>query len=255
MLNEKEIKEKIALLIEEKLEELHRPDLFRKSHVGFASADDEKFGQLKEFIGEWHYMPEDILPGAKSVISYYVPFTRDVADEPQKSEHGSFRWGEAYEVINRHFEIISRAVIEYLESLGCKAASIPSTHTYDPAELKCKWSHRSAAVIAGLGVFGANRLVITEKGSAVRFCTVITDAEFTPEHSYEGPECLYYLDGSCGRCFDICPAKALKDGDIDKFICQDEINNNEKIARETSDLKEADTCGKCISVCPLAYIE
>ena len=106
-----------------------------------------------------------------------------------------------------------------------------------------------------MGSFGANRLVITEKGSAVRFCTVITDASLKPSPSYDGPKCLYYVDGSCGKCFDICPAKALDKGNIDKFVCQKELNNNEAIAKETTHLKGADTCGKCISICPFAYID
>lgn len=249
------LEDKITEIINEKLAELDRPDLLREPHVGFSAADDEMFLKLKELIGPWHFLPSEILPKAKSVISFYVPFTSDVAAEPRGTEHGSAKWGEAYEEINRHFGIISDAVIEYLVGQGYKAEKIPATHTYDPKELKCKWSHRSAAVIAGLGSFGANRLVITEKGSAVRFCTVITDASLKPSPSYDGPKCLYYVDGSCGKCFDICPAKALDKGNIDKFVCQKELNNNEAIAKETTHLKGADTCGKCISICPFAYID
>ena len=199
------IEEKITEIIKKKLAELDRPDLFREPHVGFSAADDEMFSELKELIGPWHFLPSDILPDAKSVISFYVPFTRDVAAEPRGTEHGSAKWGEAYEEINRHFGVISDAVIEYLVGLGYKAEKIPATHTYDPKDLKCKWSHRSAAVIAGLGAFGANRLVITKKGSAVRFCTVITDAKLKPSTSYDGPKCLYYVDGSCGKCISVCP--------------------------------------------------
>ncbi len=249
------LEKRLEEIIIDKLEELNRPDLFRKPCVGFSAADDKMFEELKTLIGPWHYLPSDILPGAKSVISFYVPFTKAVAGEPKTSEHNSKKWGEAYEVINEHFAVISDAVIDVLESEDYVGIKIPATHTYDPKDLICKWSHRSAAVIAGLGSFGANRLVITEKGSAGRFCTVITTAPLKPSEKYRGPECLYYKNGSCGLCFSICPAKALNKGDIDKFVCQRELNNNEALAKQTSNQQGADTCGKCISICPFSYIE
>ena len=90
------LEDRITETIKEKLAELDRPDLFREPHVGFSAADDEMFAKLKELIGPWHFLPSDILPDAKSVISFYVPFTRDVAAEPRGAEHGSAKWGEAY---------------------------------------------------------------------------------------------------------------------------------------------------------------
>lgn len=249
------LEKRIEEVITHQLEQLHRPDLFREAHVGFSAADDKRFKELKTIIGPWHYLPSDILEGARSVISFYVPFTRPVAEAPGTVPYSAEEWGEAYVIINDHFSVISDAVIQLLESEGYKGAKIPATNTYDPADMICKWSHRSAAVIAGLGSFGANRLVMTEKGSAVRFCSVITTAVLRPSPKYEGPECLYLKNGSCGACFDICPAKALSGGDIDKFVCQSEQNHNEAIAKEMGGWKGSGTCGKCISICPFAYIE
>ena len=249
------LEKRIEEVIIKKLEELGRGDLFRTPHVGFCAADDPGFEELRTIIGPWHYLPGDILPGAKSVISYYVPFTAEVAEGPKNTQYSSVKWGESYEIINAHFGAISDAVIELLAAEGYRAEKIPATHTYDPETLKCKWSHRSAAVIAGLGSFGANKLVITEKGSAARFCTVITDAPLAPTGPYKGPECTYFRDGSCGLCFDICPAKALSEEAVDKFTCRDEMNLNEARIRETSHFAGSDTCGKCISICPFSYIE
>lgn len=249
------LEKRIEEVIVKKLEELGRSDLFRTPHVGFSAADDPKFEELKTIIGPWHYLPGDILPGAKSVISFYVPFTAEVAEGPKEAQYASIKWGESYEVINAHFGVMSDAVIELLTAEGYKAEKIPATHTYDPATLQCKWSHRSAAVIAGLGSFGANRLVITEKGSAVRFCTVITDAVLQPSGPYQGPKCMFMEDGSCRLCIDFCPAKALNDGDIDKFVCQRELNLNEARLKETTPFKGSDSCGKCISICPFSYME
>lgn len=245
----------IQTIIEKKIEDLGREDLFRSPLVAFSSAEDERYEELKHQIGEWHKTPKELLPEAKSVISYFVPFTKKVVKEPKMVKDGSALWSEAYQEINAYFEIINEEVQKFLESRGYLATTIRATHTYDPKDLKASWSHRSAAVIAGLATLGANRLAITEKGSAGRFCTVITSAPLKGTTEPVEEKCLYKKNGSCGLCFQICPVGALKPEGMDKFACQDELNKNEAMIQKTTNLKVADTCGKCISVCPFAYIE
>lgn len=245
----------IRKIIEDKVEELGRTDLFRVPLVAFSSADDERFKELKHLIGDWHLTPKELLPEAQSVISYFVPFTREVVMNPKKMKDGSALWSEAYQEINAYFDVINEAIKTCLESEGYLVMTIPSTHTYDPKDLKAAWSHRSAAVIAGLATLGANRLAITEKGSGGRFCTVITSAELEANSAPIEEKCMYKKNGSCGLCFKACPIGALKPDGLDKFACQDELNKNQDILRKETKLVDADTCGKCISICPLAYIE
>ncbi|MBE6012849.1 MAG: epoxyqueuosine reductase [Lachnospiraceae bacterium] len=252
---DKTLEKTIEDIITEQLLILNRPDLYRSPLVSFSSADDKRYKELKNIIGEWHLTPKELLPEAESIISYFVPFTKDVASEPKKIREGSPLWGEAYQEINKHFNIINDAVSNYLIGLGYQAKAIKPTHTYDPKDLKSLWSHRSAASIAGLGNFAANRLLITEKGSAGRFCTVITSAPLKADNKLTENKCLYVKNKSCGLCFKICPVKALAgDGSFDKFACQKELNKNEEGLKKSAPLKSADICGKCISICPFAYI-
>ena len=174
--------------------------------------------------------------------------------EPKTCKHASILWSDAYQTINSYFEEINDAVKRYLIFQGYQAVTIKATHTYDPKDLKSMWSHRSAAVIAGLATLGANRLAITEKGSGGRFCTVITSAKLQPNQNPIEEKCPYKKNGSCGLCFKACPVGALRPDGMDKFACQDEVNRNEELLRKETNLI-ADTCGKCISVCPFAYIE
>lgn len=245
----------IQKIIENMVENIHRPDLFRMPLVAFSNANDERYLELKELIGDWHNTPKELLPEAQSVISYFVPFTREVVMEPKTVKDGSALWSEAYQEINAYFEVINQEVRNYLESQGYLVETIRATHTYDPKDLKAYWSHRSAAVIAGLATLGANRLAITEKGSGGRFCTVITSAKLEPTPMPVEEKCLYKKNGSCGLCFKACPIGALRPDNMDKFACQDELNKNEALIQKTTRLTVADTCGKCISVCPLAYME
>ena len=249
------MEEDLIRIISSQVSALDRPDLYRQPLVSFSSADDSRYPALKNIIGEWHLNPCELLPDARSLISYFVPFTKEVVMEPKELANGSPLWSEAYQEINRDFDLINDALARYLNHRGYSALSIKATHTYDPGDLKSAWSHRSAAVIAGLGAFGANRMVITEKGSGGRFSTVITSAHLKAQSKPVGNKCLYFENGSCALCFKVCPVGALAENGMDKFACQDELNKNESLLKSTSSLQSADTCGKCISICPFAYLE
>ncbi|MCI7505843.1 MAG: hypothetical protein MSA55_07720 [Coriobacteriaceae bacterium] len=252
---EMSLENQVCMLVEERIAQLNRPDLYRTPLVRFAQASDPRFNELKTLIGPWHATPCELLPEAQSVISYFVPYTRDVALGPKRADKYDIDWAEAYQEINAGFDGVNNALKAFLESQGHKVVTIQSTHTYDPKDLKASWSHRSVAVIAGLACLGSNRLAITEKGSAGRFCSVITSADL---HSPEPPidqKCLYISKGSCGLCFKACPIGALKPETFDKFACQDRLNENQDEIRAQSSLKDADVCGKCISVCPFCYID
>lgn len=246
------MEEKIIQIIEEQVAGLGREDLFRKPLVAFSSAHDPAYQELKTLIGSWHLTPTEILPDAQSAISYFVPFTKPVKQQPRQTQAGAPLWAEAYLVINPFFAEINETLATFLCEEGHSASSIPATHNFDPATIQCNWSHRNAAAIAGLGSFGVNRMLITKKGSSGRFCTLITSAKLTPSHPY--PEelskgCLYLDKGACGKCFEACPVDALSPDGFEKFTCQAETLKNKEINGE------ADVCGKCISVCPVGYID
>ena len=251
----KNIEHEIEQIIIREMAALNRSDLFRTPLVAFSSAHDKRYAELKEIVGEWHLRPDELLPEAKSVISYFVPFTKTVVSEPKNTEDAPPIWGEAYDIINSYFNHINETLSEYLSGLGFSSQSIPATHTYDPKELKSMWSHRSAAAIAGLGTFGANRLLITEKGSGGRFGALLTSAPLKVEQKPASVKCLYVKNGSCDLCHKICPVGALSHNGIERFVCHDELSKNGKILRARGNFEKADACGKCISVCPVAYIE
>ena len=82
---DKTLEKTIEDIITEQLLILNRPDLYRSPLVSFSSADDKRYKELKNIIGEWHLTPKELLPEAESVISYFVLFTKDVASEPKKN--------------------------------------------------------------------------------------------------------------------------------------------------------------------------
>ena len=74
-----------------------------------------------------------------------------------------------------------------------------------------EFSHRHAAVAAGLGEIGYNRLVITPQfGNRIRFCSIITEAPFSPDPMYEGPTLCY----KCKKCINACPGNCLDETEL-----------------------------------------
>lgn len=242
-------------ILQEQVEMLRRPDLFRSPLIAFSSAGDARYQELKTMVGPWHRSPQELLPGAQTVISCFVPFTQAVAASPLDPREPLHLWGEAYEVINARYDHIGAAIREYLQACGYESFPVPSTHTYDPKDLQCYWSHRSAACIAGLGTFGANRLLITEKGSAGRFCTVLTTAPLPTRRLPPKVQCPYFSTGACGACLQACPVSALRPHDFARFDCLEELFRNMDHLQTAYGYVEADVCGKCISACPYACLK
>lgn len=249
------LESEIRTIIEEKFAALDRPDLIRTPLVAFASAHDPKYQELKTIIGPWHCLPTDFLPEAESVISYFIPFTKEVALAPKNEPDGSPIWSEAYITINNYFHVVNQALQDYLECQGYSAAQIRPAKAYDKETFQAPWSHRSTAVIAGLATFGANNLAITDKGSGGRFCSLITSARLEPSREVPRHRCPYFENGACGLCIKACPAGALNGGITNKAACQAELNKNPERLQKKNAKFIADICGKCLSACPLVYID
>ncbi|HEX9117937.1 MAG TPA: epoxyqueuosine reductase [Anaerolineae bacterium] len=224
---------------------------YREPLVGFASAADPRFRELQRIVEPTHYLPDEMLPGAASVVSFFLPFAGSVVEaNAQERSKVAREWPVAYLETNGLIERITAGLIAALAERGVRAAAAPATHNYDPDTLICRWSHKSVAVIAGVGSFGLHRMVITDSGCAGRFGSLVLDAgiDFTPPAVKE--RCLAFYDGSCRECIDRCPVNALSsDGAIDKQRCNRRLIGLGK----SSGLEPlADACGKCaIGPCSL----
>lgn len=246
------LEQEIRDFIKNEVKAANRPDLFREPIIGFSAADDPRYEKLKTIIGDWVQMPKDFLPDAKTVISYFVPFTKEVAKSPQ-GDGAQKLWGEAYKELNKVLNLVGEQVVTFLKERDYNAGDFAATYTFDPKVLHSPWSHRSAAVISGLGTFGLNRMVITDRGSAGRFCTVFTSAKIAPSPMTKEEYCIYQKDGKCGACVKNCPANALQPGNWLPFDCYDICLKNAETLKD--EVGFADVCGKCIGVCPRRYMD
>ena len=59
---EMSLENQVCKLVEERIAQLDRPDLYRTPLVRFAQASDPRFNELKTHIGPWHATPCELLP-------------------------------------------------------------------------------------------------------------------------------------------------------------------------------------------------
>jgi epoxyqueuosine reductase QueG len=217
---------------------------YREPLAAFVAADDPRFAELKRVVHPSHMLPGDLLPGARSVVSFFLPFDERVVEaNARERERVAREWAVAYVETNALIGRINAALIEQLAERGIRAAAEPATHNFDPLTLVSRWAHKSVAVIAGLGSFGLHHLVITDAGCAGRFGSLALDAEIAPSNLPPQERCLYFHDGSCLECVLRCPAGALDErGEIDKHRCRAHCH---AVSEGFKDLGDAHVCGKC----------
>ena len=218
--------------------------------VGFARAADPLCADLKRWVSETHSLPKDLLDGARTVIAYFVPFNRKTPLTNRQGEKASIDWAIAYLETNRLLTDLSQHLSEALEREGFQTALVPPTHNFDEKRLISNWSHRHLAWIAGLGTFGLNRMLITEKGCCGRLGSLVTDAVIEPTPKPKREFCLFKYDGSCKKCVDRCFSGALKADSYNRKKCYEVCLTN---AETYSQLGLADVCGKCVSGVPCSF--
>ena len=223
--------------------------VWQKPIISFTAADNSLFNILKEKIAPNHALPTDFLPNAQSVITYFIPFVKDTVTSNIEGVNASREWALAYIETNQLIHDINNFVKSKLfEHDHC---AIPGTHNFDKEKLNSNWSQRHVAYIAGLGSFGLNNMLITEKGCCGRIGSIITDLKLPPMPRSNRENCLYKYNGRCKKCIDRCVTSALTETAFNRFTCHEMCLINAGVFNE---LGYADVCGKCLVNLPCSFI-
>ena len=200
-----------------------RLTIFGEPILGAADAADPIFDSFRspDVIGENYMPPRAWMPGAGTVQSFAFPYTEAV--RRSNGRPGETATSVEWTLGRYEGEIFllsfAGALQKELESLGFACLRPPGDPRFGlkprllegngPADfrMESRWSERHAAFACGLGTFGLSRGLITEKGMAVRFVSLITDAVTEPTpRTYTAYDEWCIRCGACGRR---CPAEAI----------------------------------------------
>ncbi len=219
--------------------------IWREPLVGLADAESPMFPELKVIAHPSHKVPQDYLPGAKTVVSYFLPFRPAIPDNNAGGRLPTKEWAEAYKLTNSMAKDLSRHIADRIIEKGHRAVA-PEDFTRIIDRTYSCWSQRHVARIAGLGNFGINCMLITDSGCGGRFFSVVTDMPCEHDAPDLRERCLYKIDGSCGRCARACIVGAVSGEGFDRDVCEDQCNSN--IAGFS-----VSVCGKCLSGMPCTF--
>lgn len=239
-------------------------DLWREPLVGFADVNDPYIRQLRSIVHKEHQMPEEVMSDASIVIVYFVPFSMWLADTNRGNEMSSPEWAQAYEETNAMFARLNAHIISELHKIGYKGKTAPEAQVFHRDEVMSHWSFRHFAYAAGLGTFGLNNMLITEKGCAGRVNTVVTNLDIEGGKPRTEELCLFRKNGTCGLCVRKCPAGALTETGFDRHKCFEQCLKNAAVytgfgssyASEAGGEAEnsgSEVCGKCVAGMPCTY--
>lgn len=211
-----------AFLLEHPLNFIQPEDAMREDLIGMqiyeaplfavADASDPLFAGLRQpqVVHPGYLLPEDWLPRATSVLSFFAPFTQRVRSTniPMDLQGPSDEWlhgrreGEELLVLLRHH------IKDRLLADGYGAVIPMHDERFEMlAPYASNWSERHTGYICGLGTFGMSKGLITAKGIAGRMGSIITAAQLpVTQRTYEG---LYDHCIGCGACARRCPVQTI----------------------------------------------
>ncbi|MFA7179173.1 MAG: hypothetical protein WC075_04535, partial [Dehalococcoidales bacterium] len=95
------IENRIISVIENEVENTDTVTRFRKPVIGFAEVKNDDFNRIRKIVGKHHISPGDLLPGAKSLVAFFLPFSKSVVNANLKNNYVAREWAVAYVETNK----------------------------------------------------------------------------------------------------------------------------------------------------------
>ncbi len=231
--------------------------------VGVASGADPIWQQYKEYVGAFHWTPwevfnqhhpeENVSAEQLTVVSWILPQREMVRNTNRRAKrYPSEEWARI-RVYGEEFNVaLRRHVVNSLFQVGHAAIApmlapnwtIVKSQRFSYAS---SWSERHAAHAAGLGTFGLCDGLITAAGKAMRAGSVVVKIAIQPTprpYANHRAYCLFFNNGTCGKCIDRCPARAITEAGHDKEKCRQHLVRSREYVKKTYAF-EGYGCGLC----------
>ena len=99
--------------------------------VAFASSMDPLFLELKKVVSISHNLPTDLMEDAQTVISYFIPFQKEIATGNKKGEIASEGWVLAYIETNKLIIDLNEYITGQIAKASYQSVVLPPTHNFD----------------------------------------------------------------------------------------------------------------------------
>ena len=187
----------------------------------------------------------------RSALVLAVPYGEQLSADDYTEE----RFERGIQTAKGRLESVAAEIGQILQKHQVKYW-IPPAAQENETELRALFSFKTAAARAGIGWFGKNDVIITERyGPRVRLSAVLIDEIF----AYGRPVTVGRCPDDCTECIDICPCKALKNRQWTIGTDRSEIIDYQKCNRMRSafipKLGRKNACGLCLAVCPFGRSE
>jgi len=226
-------------------------DIYETPIFAFGAVDDDLYNNYKsvDVIGSHFMSPTEWLPDAKTVISFFLPYT----DRIKTANAVDNKWPADEWLYGRYEgQQLLKSLLEHLEKVISDAGFKSLAPSNDPrfktgnadGSIKntCNWSERHVAYACGLGTFGLSKGIITKKGMAGRFGSILTELDLPKDiREYSN---IYEYCTMCGLCINRCPANAISQVGKESALCADFLNE----VWEKHNPRYG--CGKCQTAVP-----
>lgn len=189
--------------------------------------------------------------GLAQAVSIVVPLSQTVIDEIDQAPTHTYY--QHYRTVNAHIDRLLLQAGLLLQSQGWRympvaaSQSIPENGTRTHRGL---YSHKKAAVAAGLGTIGKSTLFLHQTyGARVRLGTLFTDCPLPAGNRLAADVC-----GTCDLCVRACPAQAISGA-----LWHEKASRNDLLDAEACNrymrthfmhIGRGSVCGICVKVCP-----
>lgn len=207
--------------------------------VGFSSGNDQIYKFIKNDIGKFYRIPVEMFESKYekgvttserlSVMSFVLPQTNNtLIDSRKEDKYPSARWVLTRTKGDDYLRFLTGKIVDELNKKNILAIAPMLSPEFERIEstkygLCSNWSERHTAYICGLGTFGLCDGLITPLGKAMRCSSIIIEAQIEPDirpYKTHRDYCLFFTNGTCGKCIKRCPANAISKNGHDKENCR-----------------------------------